>query len=161
MTELRLHCENIRDEWLDAYGHLNQAQYLIPFSNAGWAFQEHIGVGTAYYEQTGCALFTKESRIRYLREVQAPACLEFTTLVLGFNAKRVHFAQVLRIDGREHTYFECLSVHVDTRQKKSCAFPDQTLTVLEECRLNRLPEWIDEKMHQQVTQLSLGNPLET
>ena len=43
MTLLKLHAEPLKDEWLDAYGHLNEAYYLVPFSNGNWALQEHFG----------------------------------------------------------------------------------------------------------------------
>ncbi len=34
MSVLKLHSEPVREEWLNAYGHLNEAYYLVPFSNA-------------------------------------------------------------------------------------------------------------------------------
>ncbi len=52
---LKLHAEPLRDDWLDAYGHLNEAYYLVPFSNASWALQDHFGIGVAYFERDGGA----------------------------------------------------------------------------------------------------------
>ena len=80
---LKLYAEPLRDDWLDAYGHLNEAYYLVPFSNASWALQEHFGIGVDYFERTGCALYTVESHVRYLNEVRAPALLEVASTSRG------------------------------------------------------------------------------
>jgi len=70
---LGLHSEDLQASWVDAYGHLNEGYYLVVFSNATWALQDHFGVGPAYTTVSGKALYTAESHIRYLREVRAPA----------------------------------------------------------------------------------------
>ena len=49
MPALNLHAEPLKDEWLDAYGHLNEAYYMVPFTNANWAILDHFGIGTAYF----------------------------------------------------------------------------------------------------------------
>jgi acyl-CoA thioesterase FadM len=98
MTELKLHAEPLQDTWLDAYGHLNEAYYLIPFSNASWALQEHFGIGVAYFERCGGAIYTVESHIRYLKEVRAPALMEVESMILGSDAKRIHIAHVMRVE---------------------------------------------------------------
>jgi hypothetical protein len=64
MTILQLHSEPLQDSWLDAYGHLNEAYYLVPFSNTTWKLQDHFGIGVEYFEKTGCALFTLETHLR-------------------------------------------------------------------------------------------------
>ena len=56
MTRLKLHAEPVQEAWLDDYGHLNEASYLIPFTNANWAVLDHFGIGRAYYARTGGAL---------------------------------------------------------------------------------------------------------
>ncbi|MCY4149705.1 MAG: hypothetical protein OXD44_02310 [Gammaproteobacteria bacterium] len=42
MALLNLHNEPIKEEWLDAHGHLNEAYYLVPFSNAARVLQDHL-----------------------------------------------------------------------------------------------------------------------
>lgn len=54
----QLHSEAVQDIQLDVYGHLNEAYYLVPFSNATWALQEHFDIGGHYFERTGAALYT-------------------------------------------------------------------------------------------------------
>ena len=95
MTRFCLHAEPLQDGWLDAYGHLNEAYYLIPFSNATWALQAHFNIGTAYFDQTGRALYTLETHLRYVREVRAPADLQVESMVLGVDEKRLHIGHRL------------------------------------------------------------------
>ena len=76
MTVFHLHSQPVQDQWLDAYGHVNEAYYLVPFSNASWALQEKFGIGADYFKRTGGALYTVESHVRYLKDVRAPAVME-------------------------------------------------------------------------------------
>ncbi len=138
---LKLHAEPVQDAWLDAYGHLNEAYYLVPFSNASWALQEHFGIGVDYFERSGGALYTVESHIRYLMEVRAPALMEVASMVLGSDAKRIHIAHVLRVEGTVCATFECLGLHYDTRAGRSAAMPEAVQAALAEARAAELPDW--------------------
>ncbi|MGD8421423.1 MAG: thioesterase family protein, partial [Gammaproteobacteria bacterium] len=79
MTIFRFHSEPMQQEWADAYGHLNEAYYLVPFSNATWKMQDHFGIGTDYFEASGCAIYTVETHLRYVNDVRMPANLEIET----------------------------------------------------------------------------------
>ena len=138
---LELHAEPLRDDWLDAYGHLNEAYYLVPFSNASWALQEHFGIGVDYFERTGCALYTVESHVRYLNEVRAPALLEVASMVLGSDSKRIHIAHVLRVGDTECATFECLGLHYDTQARRATVLPESVQAALEASRAAAIPDW--------------------
>jgi acyl-CoA thioesterase FadM len=141
MTVLKLHAEPVRDDWLDAYGHLNEAYYLVPFSNASWALQDHFGIGVDYFERTGGAIYTVETHLRYLKEVRAPALLEVETMVLGSDAKRIRFAHLMAVDGIERATFECVALHVDTRSGRTAPLPEAVQTALKAAQVTDLPEW--------------------
>ena len=141
MTLLKLHAEPLRDDWLDAYGHLNEAYYLVPFSNASWALQDHFGIGVDYFERTGGALYTVETHLRYLKEVRAPATLEIESLVLGADAKRLRFAHVMTVDETTRATFECVALHVDTRAGRTSPFPDAVQVALGAARVAERPDW--------------------
>ena len=138
---LELHAEHLRDEWLDAYGHLNEAYYLVPFSNASWALQEHFGIGVDYFERTGRALYTVESHVRYLNEVRAPALMEVASMALASDAKRIHIGHVLRVGDTECATFECLGLHYDTRAGRTAAMPEPVRAALEAARAPAIPDW--------------------
>ncbi len=151
VTLLKLHAEPVQDAWLDAYGHLNEAYYLIPFSNASWALQDHFGIGAAYFKRTGGALYTVESHIRYLKEVRAPARMEVESLVLASDAKRIHIAHVMQVAGIICATFECLGLHYDTRAGRSAAMPEAVQAALAAARAPVLPGWAGRRVSLQKT----------
>jgi len=138
---LKLHSEPVQDIWLDSYGHLNEAYYLVPFSNATWALQEHFAIGVPYFERTGGAIYSVESHVRYLKEVRAPAMMNIDSFVLGLDAKRLHIAHVMSVDGVQRATFECLGLHFDTRAGKTAAMPDDVQAALRAASVAVLPDW--------------------
>jgi len=141
MTLLRLHAEPLQDQWLDAYGHLNEAYYLVPFTNANWAILAHFGIGTDYYERTGGALYTVESHVRYLRQVRAPARMEIESLVLGSDAKRLRVAHAMTVDGSERATFECVMLHFDSKAGRTSPMPEAVQAALKAAQVPELPPW--------------------
>lgn len=141
VSVLKLHSEPVREEWLDAYGHLNEACYLIPFSNAAWSLQDHFGIGVEYFERTGGAIYTVESHLRYLKEVRAPAMLELETMIFDSDAKRLHFGHVMLVEGEERATFECVALHFDTRAKRTAPLPEDVQAALEAARIPQRPAW--------------------
>jgi acyl-CoA thioesterase FadM len=146
MTIMKLHAEPLLDDWLDAYGHLNEAYYLVPFSNTTWALQDHFGIGVEYFERTEGALYTVESHLRYLKEVRAPATLEIESLILGSDAKRIRLAHVMQVDGIERATFECLLLHFDTKAGRTTALPEAVQAALKAAEVAELPNWAGRKV---------------
>jgi acyl-CoA thioester hydrolase len=141
MTIFRFHCEPMQDAWADAYGHLNEAYYLLPLSNATWAMQDHFGIGTEYFDETGCALYTVETHLRYLNEVRAPATMEVETLMLGSDAKKIWFAHQLRVDGGLCATAEFMTLHYDTREGRTAEIPQSVRAALKAAEVAELPDW--------------------
>jgi acyl-CoA thioesterase FadM len=141
MPPLKLHAEPVRDEWVDTYGHLNEAYYLVPFSNANWALLDHFGIGRDYYARTGGALYTVESHIRYVKELRAPALMEIESLVLGADAKRLRVAHVMRVDTIERATFECVMLHFDSKTARTAPMPEDVQAALRAAQAPDLPPW--------------------
>ena len=141
MTLLKLHAEPLQDQWLDAYGHLNEAYYLVPFTNANWAILAHFGIGTEYYERTGGALYTVESHVRYVKELRAPALMEIESLVLGSDAKRLRVAHVMKAGGTERATFECVMLHFDSKAGRTAPMPAEVQAALKAAQVPELPPW--------------------
>ncbi len=142
MATFKLHEEPLQEAWLDAYGHLNEAYYLVPFSNATWKLQDRFAIGTDYFDATGCALYTLESHLRYVGEVRAPATLSIESAVLGVDAKRLHIGHIMRSGAQECATIECMLLHYDTRASGSAAFPESVLKDLREAILKPTPDWV-------------------
>ncbi len=142
MTILKLHSEPlIEDGWLDAYGHLNEAYYLVPFTNATWVLQEHFGVGVEYFDQSGCAIYTVETHLRYLNEVRKPAVMEIESLILGSDPKRIWFAHQMVVDGTLCATGEFMVLHYNTREGRTVGMPEAVQSTLRQSEMSARPEW--------------------
>ena len=141
MTTFRFHSEPLQDSWLDHYGHLNEAYYLVPFSNTTWIMQDHFGIGTDYFDETGCALYTVETHLRYLNDVRAPATMDIETLILGSDPKKIWFAHRMLVDGNLCATAEFMGLHYNTRENRTTPMPEATQAMLAEAVPDELPDW--------------------
>ncbi len=142
MTVFNFHSESLKSEWLDAYGHLNEAYYLVPFTNTTWSMQDHFGIGVEYFEQTGCALYTVETHLRYLREVRKPSVMDIETMILGSDAKKIWFSHSMVVEGITCATAEFMILHYSTRDKRTTAMPDPVQGKLQEAQISPLPSWV-------------------
>lgn len=136
-----LYSVEVPQGWTDHYGHMNEGYYVVAASEASWALQAHLGIGTDYFDRTGCALVTVESHIRYLAEVQRGETLAFDSLVLGFDARRLHMAHLFRVGARACGSIECMWLHVDSHAGRSVAMPDEVQAALAAIVADELPPW--------------------
>lgn len=142
----RLNQVELKNEWLDAYGHLNEAFYLVPMSETTWLLQDKFNIGVSWFDQTGCAIYTVETHIRYLREVRSPALLEIESVVLGSDHKRFWFAHEMIVDGKVRATAEFMTLHYSTRDQSTVAFPDDVQRLLKESEVDEKPEWASSKI---------------
>ncbi len=142
MTIYKFHSEPVQDSWLDLYGHLNEAYYLVPFSNTTWIMQNHFRIGSDYFEKTGCAIYTVETHLRYLNDVRAPATMEIETLMLGSDAKKIWFAHQMRIEGELRATAEFMALHYNTRENRTTEMPDNIRGRLKAAEIEPLPDWV-------------------
>ena len=119
---MKFHSEALKDEWLDPYGHLNEAYYLVPFSNATWVFQDHFKIGVPYFDETGCALYTVETHMINKAEISAGEGFRITTQILDLDAKRLHiFHRMERAsDGVLAASGEQMLLHVNSLESRAC-----------------------------------------
>lgn len=146
MTAMRLHSEPLQDSWLDAYGHLNEAYYLVPFTNTTWIMQDHFGIGVDYFEKTGCALYTVETHLRYVSEVRKPATIDVETIILGSDFKKIWFAHVMLVNEEIRATGEFLILHYSTRKNKTIPLPQEVQAMLAEAAVSTLPEWVGRRI---------------
>ncbi len=146
MTIFSFHSEPLKQAWLDHYGHLNEAYYLVPFSNATWIMQDHFGIGTDYFDATGCAIYTVETHLRYISEVRMPATMEIETLMLGSDAKRIWFAHRMLVKRTPCATAEFMTLHYGTREQRSMPMSDTTQAALKAAQVDKLPNWVSRRI---------------
>ena len=141
MTTFNFHSEPLQDQWLDPYGHLNEAYYLVPFSNTTWILQEHFEIGVPYFDKTGCALYTVETHLRYLNDVRSPAVMDIESLILGSDAKKLWIAHLMLVDGELCATAEFMVLHYSTRESRTIEMPESVQQALKQAEIAELPDW--------------------
>ena len=123
---LELYRDKVRPEWIDYNGHMNVAYYVLAFDYATDAFFDYLGLDKRYRDTSGNSTFAVEAHLTYQREVAEGDPLRFTTQLLGFDDKRLHFLQ--RMYHAEESFLaatsEWLSLHIDLKVRRVSNFPD-------------------------------------
>ena len=143
MTIFNFHSELLLDSWLDDYGHLNEAYYLVPFTNTTWKFQHHFGIGVDYFERTGCAIYTVETHLRYLNDVRSPSVMDIETIVLGSDAKKIWFAHKMLVEGKLCATGEFMVLHYGTRESRTIEMPESVQVALKQSEVSEKPDWAE------------------
>ncbi len=124
----------VRPEWLDANGHMNVAYYVLAFDHACDDFLRTIGMTDAYRARCGGTTFAAEMHVTYQREVVDGDPLRFTSQLLGFDEKRIHF--ILHMYHAERGYLaatsEWMSLYVDLASRRVTAMPEEISSRLAE-----------------------------
>ena len=111
----------VRNAWIDRNGHLNMGYYVVVFDFATDAWLDYIGLDTEHREGHKIATFSLESHVTYAREVGRGDELGFTTRLLGFDAKRIHYFHEMHHaqEGYLAATNELMSLHVSQETRRS------------------------------------------
>lgn len=126
----------VRGEWIDENGHMNMGYYVVVFDYATDAWLAYIGLDPRYKASQGVTTFTLESHVTYRREVREGEELRFTTQLLDFDPKRIHyFHQMIRTrDGTLAATNELVSIHVAQETRRGAPMAPDILERLGEIR---------------------------
>ena len=127
---LALHREAVRRDWIDYNNHMNVAYYVLAFDHATDAFFDYLGLDDAYREATGGSTFAAETHVTYQREVKAGDPLHFTTQLLDYDSKRLHFMHHMyhETDGFLAATSEWLGLHIDLAVRRVSPIPPRILS---------------------------------
>ena len=112
-------------EWIDYNGHMMDGYYCVAFAEATEAFLEHVGFGAAYREETGSSIYTVESHLCYFKSVLLGERLQYSTQLIGADAKRMHvFHRMTEAgSGGEVATNELMFLHVDIATERVTPMP--------------------------------------
>lgn len=112
-------------EWVDSYGHMNMAFYLVCFDRAVDALWPRLGLGREFRAR-GLGTFAAENWVAYRREVTLGMPLAATSEVLGFDSKRLLLRHRLfhAGEGWESAECEMLFLCVDLSLRKVTEWPE-------------------------------------
>ena len=104
----------IRREWIDYNGHLNDAGYAVVLSEANEVLLADLDLSADYRARTGRAMYTVECHIRYLAECRLGDVLEAASFLVSADVKRLRVHTALtRVDGTTVATGEHLYLHFD------------------------------------------------
>ena len=111
----------VRPEWIDANGHMNVGYYLVVFDFATDAFMRWVGLDVDYRRRRQVTTFCLEAHVTYRREVRLGDPLRFTTQLLGYDAKRLHYIHAMYHAGDDSLAAtnELMSLHVALETRRS------------------------------------------
>jgi acyl-CoA thioester hydrolase len=111
----------VRPEWIDHNRHLNMGYYMVVFDLATDAFFRWVGLDDAHRRAHRVTTFCLEAHITYRREVGEGAPLRFTTVLLGHDAKRLHYLHAMyhATEGYLASTNELISLHVSEATRRA------------------------------------------
>jgi acyl-CoA thioester hydrolase len=133
----------VRPEWIDNNGHMNMGYYVVVFDLATDAWMRRIGLEEAHRRAQRVTTFCLEAHVTYHQEVREGDPLRFTTRLLAFDAKRIHYIHAMY--HREAGYLaatnELMSLHVSQTTRRGAPMAADVLQRLEEIQRehDRLP----------------------
>ena len=121
--------DRVRPEWIDHNGHMNMGYYVVVFDLATDEFFRWIGLDEARRCASRVTTFALEAHVTYHREVREDDPLRFTTLLLGHDAKRLHyFHQMYHAEkGYLAATNELMSLHVSEETRRGAPMAAEVL----------------------------------
>jgi acyl-CoA thioester hydrolase len=131
MSSLETGGRTVPAEWVDYNGHMNDAYYFVAFTEATEAFLDHVGLGKAYRESSGCGIYTVESHLCFRASVRGGELISYRSQLLGYDAKRLHiFHRIVTSQGAEAATNELMFLHVDLAGERVTAMPSERLAAV-------------------------------
>ncbi len=110
----------VRGEWIDHNGHMNMGYYVVVFDLATDEWLRYVGLDEAHRKAHGVTTFCLEAHITYHREVRERDPLRFTTRLLDFDAKRIHYFHEMyhASEGYLAATNELMTLHVSEQTRR-------------------------------------------
>jgi acyl-CoA thioester hydrolase len=129
-----IYSARVRPEWIDGNGHLNVGYYMVVFDEVSDAFLITCGLTEEHRQKHQVTTFAVESHATFEREVREGDRLDFTTQLLAFTEKKIHYLH--RMWHAEQGYLaatnELLSLHIGMRRRRAAPMAAPVLRRLEE-----------------------------
>jgi acyl-CoA thioester hydrolase len=110
----------VRPEWIDHNQHMNMGYYLVVFDFATDEWFRYIGLDQPHRETHDVTTFCLEAHVTYHREARAGDPLKFTTWLLEYDAKRIHYLHEMfhAVDGYLIATNELMTLHVSRATRR-------------------------------------------
>lgn len=120
----------VRPEWIDFNGHMNMGFYAVAFDYVSTdAYFTHLGLTAEWFNVEQKSTFTLGMNIDYIQEVFAGDRLRFTTQLMDYDHKRLHYFHFMYNVDKDYlaAVNECLTMYIDMRTRRSTKFSEAQL----------------------------------
>ena len=127
----------VRPEWIDYNQHMNVGYYGVVFDHATDEWLDDLGLDDAHRKLHQVTTFTLEAHFTYQREVVLGDRLRFTTQLLAFDEKRIHYVHRMfrESDDVLCATNELMSLHVSDRTRRAAPMHESIQSRLHEVEL--------------------------
>ena len=125
--------DTVHPDWIDNNDHMNMGYYMVVFDEATSAWMRHIGLDQAYRQAENITTFCLEAHITYDAEVRVNDPLRFTTQMIDFDAKRIHYIHKMyhATEGYLASTNELMSLHVSQETRRAAPMTDAVMARME------------------------------
>jgi len=122
----------VRADWIDNNRHMNMGYYVVVFDLATDEFMRWIGLDEAHRRARSVTTFCLEAHVTYQREVREGDPLRFTTQLLAYDEKRLHYVHAMyhATEGYLAATNELMSLHVALATRRGAAMAPDVLARL-------------------------------
>jgi len=111
--------KHILEQYLDAYGHVNNASYLTLFEEARWDLVESKGCGFEYIQKNQKGPIVLEAHLRFVKELKLRDWVTIETILLHYDGKIGELEQkIIKAGGEIATYAHFKFGLFDLRTRK-------------------------------------------
>ena len=110
-------------------GHMNVMWYVSKFDEATWHIFARVGLTPSFLRQHDRGMAGVQQNISYKRELRAGDIVAIQSGILEMREKVIRFFHEMRNEetGEISAVTVLTAVHIDTRTRKSCPFPEEIL----------------------------------
>ena len=132
MSEHYIYQTNVKKEWVDYNGHMNDAEYNRVFSDATDAWLALIGLNQETIQRLQYTMFTLENHITFLKEMKEDENIQVKVHLYDYDSKRVHvYMEMFNKDDICSAIYEVMLMGIDINTNRSAPFPEPILESIE------------------------------
>ena len=116
------HCDHV--------GHMNVMWYVGKFDEATWQLFNALGLSPSYLRSASRGMAAVDQHISYMHELHAGDVVTIRSTLLEFKEKSLRFVHEMSNDetGQLVARTTLKAVHINTAERKSCAFAESIST---------------------------------
>lgn len=124
---------NVKDEWVDYNGHMNDSEYAKVFSLSVDEWMRQIGITPDFRDSKQYTIFTLETHLCYLNEANVDEVLTIKLQLLDYDVKRAHvFFVMINAEGNRVATSEQMLMGMDMHKGKPAPFPEEILNKIKD-----------------------------